>query len=169
MNWDWLKAQLSLDISSIALASGTSPEKRVFILGPYRPERTLSLLTRTRDQLRARPQNYTTYLESEFSAPVDFGLKCKALFELSSFALFIITAEGIGRGWPFEVGDIQGYEGDPLAKLGFYYEDYDALPATIQHFIGQRIRQLPIVRSDDPDGTAHALVVQVNSFFVRLT
>jgi hypothetical protein len=169
MNAATLRRVSLAQLTALASRTNTSPALPVFILGPYVPESTLKLLESVRDALRSRYQ-YLAFLESEFSLGVGLRDTCRELFEVSCFALFIVTNEGIDRGWQFELADLAGLPSNPLSKIGFYYETQAKLQGPVREFLGSHlIRHLEIVKPANPERTLEGLIQLVNTYLLQIS
>jgi hypothetical protein len=150
----------------LAAATGTDPAYRVFILGPYDPPTTLDLLVAVRDLLRGR-FHYLAFLEKDVDLEVDLQDTCRELFDISQFGLFVVTDDGISRGWQFELADLAALPGRPLERVGFFYESFDALQGPVKDFLANHlIRHAETIRPAKLDRTLQGLVQVVNSFFL---
>jgi hypothetical protein len=169
MNRAILRQNSLAQLATLASKTNTSTEVPVFILGPYVPDSTLKLLESVRDALRSR-YGYAAFLENEFSLGVGLRDTCRELFELSRFALFIVTNEGIDRGWQFELADLAGLPNSPLDKIGFYYESQAKLQGPVKEFLGShQIRHLEIVRPGNPERTIDGLIQMVNTYLLQFS
>jgi hypothetical protein len=160
----------SADAAIKALSAGLTLDdtRRVFILGPYQPETSLTLLVRIRDTLRTK-FHYAAYLENEFSLGVSLQETSRQLFDLSQLGLFIVTNEGLDRGWQFELADLAGLSGTPLAKIAYYYESFDKLQGPVRDFlVNHSLRQGALVRLGSMDRTVGGIAQAVNTYFLDL-
>ena len=151
-------------IQQIAVAQSTDPSELVFILGPF-SDLSKPLLIAVRDGLRSGFR-YTAFLEDEFDLDIALAIKCNVMAGLSKFILFVVTDEGVGRGWQVELGDLLGEGRTNASKIGVYYENLTHLPAPARDIITNNpIRQGPLVVHADQERTVKALVTAVNTFF----
>jgi hypothetical protein len=140
----------------------------VFVLGPYSPQSSKDLLAAISEALRAR-HHYLAFLESDLNLVASLQDSSKELFDLAKFNVFVVTNEGISRGWQFELADLAKQRGDPLKKVGFYYESYEKLQGPVKDFLGNhRMLHEQIVRAGQVDRTINAVVQHVNTFFLHL-
>jgi hypothetical protein len=154
-------------ISELAESLGLDSEKFILVMGPYNPETSKELLKRIRDKLREF--GYAAFLEEEFNLHVSLEETSHILFESSALTIFVVTDEGIGRGWQYELGDLMHIGKDAEKRIAVYHEGLEKLPAPIRDLLfTHHLLQAQIIENTDHDKTTRGVVQLVNTFFLDL-
>lgn len=161
-----LREKAILNLKALAAEFHTREDQLVFVLGPYQPATSSDLLDAV--VWRLREARYTAFLEKEVQLHISYALTLRILFELSTVAVFVITSEGLDRGWQVELGDLCRSE-NSARKIVVGYEEQSKLPTPITDLLlTWRPRHGRLVFPQDPSRTVDAFLQWVNTHFYQV-